>query len=185
MRKLTFPIMLAIWIVPAFGGAVWLEFGNPEAINDPAAKGALFTVRPISLGFTPPGHCIITGTAEGLIGQERKSIPLDIVKLNAPTAPCLHAVKWNVPKEGVWGLLLTLDIGGPTVGKTVEPIRADTFDRKPKVVWWGSVLPEKEVDDVRYSEMRQVLKMLIAVHCDSPVADPRTELGWACRHSSN
>ena len=108
----------------AFGGGYWLEFANPSASADPAAKDALAIVR--SLGCGNPSESKITATAEGLVNGQRKSVALESVALSAPG---VYAIKGSIPAEGVWvvsakGLYLNHGTGA------VAPIVAKKLDRK-------------------------------------------------------
>jgi len=55
-----------------------------------------------------PGQLTVSGTAEGLVGQERRIIQLEV----APTAtPGLYRVPQQWPHEGVWVLRLVVTVG--------------------------------------------------------------------------
>ncbi len=50
----------------------------------------------------------MTGTAEGLVGGERRSMPLDVA---ATGAEGVYRVRWQRPREGVWVLRLVVTVG--------------------------------------------------------------------------
>jgi hypothetical protein len=56
-----------------------------------------------------PGPLTVTGTAEGLVGGERRSLTLT---LEPGTAPDDYQVRRQWPREGVWVLRLTVSESG-------------------------------------------------------------------------
>ena len=71
--------------------------GSPVASQDYQAKGARFVFR--SQGCAEPAKSQISGSAEGLVKGERRSVAL---KLVAMTKPGVYAVYQNWPAEGEW-----------------------------------------------------------------------------------
>lgn len=110
---------------PVFAGCgLYLDFGNPAASSDLAARGAFATVRlfncfgesregPTVKGINvpfPKATATMSGTAEGIVSGHRVSVPLKIVKL---ANPGMSAVWWDAPKEGAWVLRLLVSNAGP------------------------------------------------------------------------
>lgn len=119
------PRTLILWAVlgaPLLCGAdCTLDFGNPAAQKEPAAAGALTTVRILDKDGRVQDWPL-TGTAEGLVNGQRVSMPLEIVKLPGPG---LRAVKWSKPSDGVWVLSLRVDDRAyyEKNGRDVMPLR--------------------------------------------------------------
>jgi hypothetical protein len=95
-------VAFAVTASAVYGGGFWLEFGNPSASHDPAAKEAVLLVR--ALGCGEPAKARLTATAEGLVDGQRKSIPLEIAPLSTPG---VWAVKRAWPQDGAWVLSFT------------------------------------------------------------------------------
>ena len=108
----------------AYGGGYWLEFGNPSASKDPAAKGAIAIVR--AMGCGEPSKSTLKATAEGLVEGERKSITLEVVALSTPGA---FALKGTLPAEGKWVVSATGTYMGAKRG-AVAAVTPAGFDRK-------------------------------------------------------
>jgi hypothetical protein len=111
---LLLPGLLISTALPAFAGGMWFNIGNPEAVQDPAAKGAFATVRVLVCCMTTVVDPVLVGSAEGLVGNARVSMPLRFTKL-LPEG--LYAIWWERPKDGVWVLKLNVvEWGLPGVG---------------------------------------------------------------------
>src|SRR6266478_2768942 len=74
------------------------NLGSPVASQDYQAKGAAFVFR--TQGCTEPAKSQISGTAEGLVKGERRSVALKVVV--AMNKPGVYAVYQNWPAEGEW-----------------------------------------------------------------------------------
>jgi hypothetical protein len=96
--------VLAALAAPLWAGGVQLSLGNPAAVDDPAARGALVTVRLSSHG-SPVDNAMLTATAEGIVNGERVSQP---VKLTPLAKARLVAIHWTRPAEGTWVLRFSL-----------------------------------------------------------------------------
>jgi hypothetical protein len=104
MNLLTLSLRLAAVAAiatPSFAGGVFLSIGNPIAVSDPAAQGALATVRVLDCVGKNWQDVKIMGTAEGLVDGRRVTMPLRFEKLSVPG---LSAIWWEQPKHGVWVL---------------------------------------------------------------------------------
>jgi hypothetical protein len=145
--------------VRLFGGcALFLDLGNPSAVNDSIARGALVTVRLFNcFGISEEGRgipfrrkdAVLRGTAEGIVNGHRVSMPLRIVKL---AVPGLSAIWWKQPTEGVWILnLLIADAGPYFIGGKVQTllgvlvvVRSDGVERRTQLV--GTPPDPDEID---------------------------------------
>lgn len=97
-------------------GAPWLSIEVPANPMDAATRGAALVVRTY-FHETPAGFPV-TGTAEGIVNGERKTLPLELEKA---AHAGVFAVKQAWPTEGDWMLVFALDRGdGPAVTLVVE-----------------------------------------------------------------
>ena len=78
-----------------------------EPTSDTAAAGGAFLMVRAVPGCHP-GALTVSGIAEGLVGGERRSAPLELV---AGPAPDVYLVRRQWPREGVWVLRLTVTEG--------------------------------------------------------------------------
>jgi hypothetical protein len=92
-------IFIALPGIAFCGGGFWMEFGNPTASKDPKAKNAAILVRAVGCGN--PAQAVVSGTAEGIVNGQRKSVPLKFIELSAPG---VWALERNWPQEGAWVL---------------------------------------------------------------------------------
>jgi len=111
LKYLSRSAVLAIFAMPfAHAGGLFFSIGNPDAVSDPAARGAFVTARVLTcFGDVLTGRPI-RATAEGLVNGKRVSVPRKVVPLSTPG---LHAIQWTRPAEGVWVLELreSYDLG--------------------------------------------------------------------------
>jgi hypothetical protein len=95
-------VALSVVAQAAAGSSFRLEVGPPVAAGtDFKAKKAVIVVR--SRLCADEASVRITGTAEGIINGQRRSVPLTLVSL--PT-PGVHAVQRQWPEGGEWVLHL-------------------------------------------------------------------------------
>jgi len=98
--------------------------GSPVASQDYQAKGAAFVFR--TQGCAEPAKPKISGTAEGLVKGERRSVALKVVAL---TKPGVYAVYQNWPVEGEWVVNLKGTCAEASAGAIV-PIGPKGFIRE-------------------------------------------------------
>lgn len=99
MRTLLLFAATMLTTANSFAGGFWLELGNPSAAKDSRAKNAAVLVR--AMGCHNPEAATYTGTAEGIVNGERRSVPLKFVQLDQKG---LWAVERVWPSEGKWVL---------------------------------------------------------------------------------
>lgn len=107
MRRALCVLVLVLGLaVPALAGPPWISIELPANPHDPATRGALFVVHAYhhGAGVQYP----VTGTAEGLVGGERRSIPLTITVTDRAG---IYAVARPHLDEGRWVLVIRLDTG--------------------------------------------------------------------------
>jgi hypothetical protein len=98
--------------------------GSPVASQDYVAKGAAFVFR--TQGCAEPAKPQISGTAEGLVKGERRSVALKVVAL---TKPGVYAVYQSWPVEGDWAVNLKGTCAEASAGAVV-PIGPKGFIRE-------------------------------------------------------
>jgi hypothetical protein len=89
------------------GGPPWISVEMPGDPTNPASRGAVMLVHAYSCGGPTPKA--VTGTAEGIVKGERKTIALT---LESTGATGVYAVKKQWPSEGTWVLAFSMSIGG-------------------------------------------------------------------------
>jgi hypothetical protein len=105
--RLALAALLATAIAtPATAHPPWLTIEWPANPYAGAARGAFLVVH----AYPGPAatHVMVTGTAEGVVNGERRTISLELVPTEAAAT---YAVRKAWPSEGVWVLRFTLDEG--------------------------------------------------------------------------
>ena len=126
MRLRIFPIALAL-ASSAWSADFSLAIGNPVAVSLPdgiVKKDIGMAVRAENCADAAKAQ--ITGTAEGMVNGERRSVPLRLVPAAAPGA---FAVSRDWPQQGVWVVSLTGHCGSFTASAII-PIGPNGFLRE-------------------------------------------------------
>lgn len=89
---------------PAPVGPPWLSIEFPANPMDPATRGAALVVH--AFHHERPVGFAVTGTAEGLVHGERRTLEL---KFKQTSSPGVYALSQQWPSEGAW--LLNLSTG--------------------------------------------------------------------------
>jgi hypothetical protein len=100
MRK-TIILTMALASQILAGGGFYFQLGNPEANAEARQANAVVTFK--TVGCANPTTAAVTATAIGEIQGERRTIPLEVVKLKEPGSYAL-AQQW--PKQGKWVIQL-------------------------------------------------------------------------------
>jgi hypothetical protein len=87
---------------PARFGPPWISIESPANPHDRATRGAVLVAHTYHHGT--PLHQGITGTAEGLVNGQRRSVRLSFTPLAQPGAYVLRR-QW--PTDGRWALVVT------------------------------------------------------------------------------
>lgn len=95
-------------------GTPVLIIGNPEASAPARSIHAVLTVKPG--GCLAPENTTITGIATGVVGGERRSIPLKLARLPETG---LYAIAQQWPARGKWVLQFTATDGVRTASALV------------------------------------------------------------------
>ena len=125
----------AALVTPAFGlkGPPWISIELPANPYDKSTRHAFLLVHSFHHG-TAMGY-IVSGTAEGIVGGERRSLKLEFAETSREG---VHALKRTWPTEGTWTLVIKANQGpddaatavvdlGP--GGDVAAIRVPTMPR--------------------------------------------------------
>lgn len=102
---LGFAFLLAAAVAtPAVAGPPWVSIELPASPFSGETRDAFLLIRAYH-HFTAV-QVKVSGTADGLVGGERRSVPLAI----EPTSTTgLYALRRQWPREGVWVLRITVD----------------------------------------------------------------------------
>jgi hypothetical protein len=100
------------------------SIGSPVAAQDVRAKVATFVFRTESCA--DPARAQISGTAEGLVKGERRSVALKIAPMSKPG---VYAVYQNWPSDGAWAVNLKGTCAGSNAGAIV-PVGPNGFLRE-------------------------------------------------------
>ncbi len=92
-------ISVAFLAAPLFSGALLLQVADPETSPEAQAKHAVVMAR--MTACHSPEKTIVSATAEGVVGGQRKTLPLKVIKLSTPG---MFAVAREWPSEGVWAV---------------------------------------------------------------------------------
>jgi hypothetical protein len=94
MRK---SFLLAVLAAPLFAGGFFLQLGNPEANPEAQKLHAVVVIK--AAGCQDPATASVSATAVGVVGGERRTIPLKVEKLSEAGA---FALTQQWPREGKW-----------------------------------------------------------------------------------
>lgn len=84
---------------PALAGPPWISVEIPANQIDPETRGAFLTVR--TYHHATPRGLVMRGTAEGLVGGRRRSVPLSY---RSTRQTGVHALERSWDTAGVWVL---------------------------------------------------------------------------------
>jgi hypothetical protein len=113
MRKTT--VAIAALVGAGLAAAAWA--GGHQVVAEAAKDGRSLVVRTYNCGT--PASLSLEGTAEGLVGGQRRTIALEIARA---AEPGVFAVTRQWPAEGQWALVFTVAGGHPvSTLVTLEP----------------------------------------------------------------
>ena len=84
-------------------GPPWISIEYPANPLDPSTRGAYLLVH--AFHHQLPVSSPVRGTAEGLIGGERKSV---VLRFDSTTRPGVYALRKQWSDDGVWSLVLSV-----------------------------------------------------------------------------
>jgi len=107
MRSFGVATVLSVLLAaPALAGPPWISIELPANPYDQATRGAFLLVHAFHHG-QPVGY-LLTGTAEGIVNGERRSIKLEF---SETTRDGVYALKRMWPTDGVWTLVIKANQG--------------------------------------------------------------------------
>lgn len=116
MRAIRVLAVSSLLAVTAFAssGPPWISIEYPANPYDSASRGALLLVHAFHHGT--PVAFPVSGTAEGLVKGERRTVSLEF---RATTRPGVYALHKQWGDDGVWTLVLAVT-QGPEAGNTAQ-----------------------------------------------------------------
>ncbi len=107
---------------PAFAlkGPPWISIELPVNPYDRSMQGAFLLVHAFHHG-TAMGY-VVSGTAEGIVGGERRSLKLEFAETSREG---VHALKRTWPKEGTWTLVIKANQGPDDAATAVVDLGSD------------------------------------------------------------
>ena len=120
MRALRLLAIGSLFTVTAFAasGPPWISIEYPANPHDAASRGAFLMVNAFHHGT--PMAFPVSGTAEGIVNGQRRTVSLEFKGTTRPGVYALHK-QWS--DEGVWTLVLSVTQGkgdGNTATAVVE-----------------------------------------------------------------
>jgi hypothetical protein len=113
MKSLSLAVAASITLaVPAIAGGPWISVELPANPYGRVSRGAYVVVH--TYLHETPAPFLVTGTAEGLVGGQRRSMPLTITSTGQGGS---MAISRSWPSEGVW--VLKLGVDGAELGAAV------------------------------------------------------------------
>lgn len=138
-RTLRLSAILAVFILatPAFAGPAWISIEVPPNPFDRASRDAYLLVH--AYHHDNPTGVTLSGTAEGLVGGTRRTIPL---QFTATSRGGTYALRKQWPSDGTWLLVISaaehennrataiVEIGsrGEVASVKVPTVRRDGWD---------------------------------------------------------
>src|SRR3989441_10101811 len=107
MRSFGVATVLSVLLAaPALAGPPWISIELPANPYDQATRGAFLLVHAFHHG--QPVAYLLTGTAEGIVNGERRSIKLEF---SETARDGVYALKRMWPTDGVWTLVIKANQG--------------------------------------------------------------------------
>src|SRR3989440_9420524 len=113
-------VVSALVATPALAGPPWISIELPANPYDQATRGAFLLVHAFHHG-EPIGY-LVTGTAEGIVGGERRSMKLEFSETSRDG---VYALKRMWPTEGVWTLVIKANQGPDDAATAVIELGAE------------------------------------------------------------
>src|SRR3954464_2388269 len=101
-------------------GPPWISIEYPANPLDPATRGAYLLVH--AFHHQTPMESTVRGTAEGLVGGERKSIAL---QFESTGRTGVYALRKQWDDDGVWSLVISAGQGDGTPAQALVELAAD------------------------------------------------------------
>lgn len=101
-------------------GPPWISIEYPANPLDPTTRGAYLLVH--AFHHQMPMESDVRGTAEGLVGAERKSIPLRFEKTGRTG---VYALRKQWSDDGIWSLVISAGQDGANPAQALVELAAD------------------------------------------------------------
>ena len=101
-------------------GPPWISIEYPANPLDPSTRDAYLLVH--AFHHRTPTASLVSGTAEGLVGGERKSITL---RFDTTSRPGVYALRKQWSNDGIWSLLISVDQHGDEVAQALVELGPD------------------------------------------------------------
>lgn len=101
-------------------GPPWISIEYPANPLDPTTRGAFLLVH--AFHHQMPMESEVSGTAEGLVGAERKSIALRFEKTGRTG---VYALRKQWSDDGIWSLVISAGQDGATPAQALIELAAD------------------------------------------------------------
>ena len=110
----------ALFAAPALAGPPWISIELPVNPYDQSMRGAFLLVH--AFHHQRPIGFIITGTAEGIVDGERRSLKLEFTETSREG---VFALKRAWPEEGTWTLVIKANAGPEEAATAVVDLGPD------------------------------------------------------------
>ena len=110
----------AVFTAPVLAGPPWISIELPVNPYDQSMRGAFLLVHAFHHG-TPMGF-LVTGTAEGIVNGERRSLKLEF---DETARAGVFALKRMWPGEGTWTLVIKVNQGPDDAATAVVDLGPD------------------------------------------------------------
>ena len=101
-------------------GPPWISIEYPANPLDPSTRDAYLLVH--AFHHQTPMESVVSGTAEGLVAGERKSIAL---RFESTGRTGVYALRKQWGDDGVWSLLISVDQHSPNPAQALVELAAD------------------------------------------------------------
>lgn len=101
-------------------GPPWISIEHPVNPYDPTTKDAFLVVH--AFHHNTPTAFPVSGSAEGMVRGERKSISLEF---RATSRPGVYALKRQWPTDGIWTLVVSVSQGPDDAVYAIVDVGAD------------------------------------------------------------
>lgn len=105
---------------PALAGPPWISIELPVNPYDESARGAFLLVHAFHHG-KPIGY-IVSGSAEGIVNGERRSVKLEFTETSREG---VYALRRSWPEQGTWTLVIKANQGPDDAATAVVDLGVD------------------------------------------------------------
>ncbi len=113
-------LFAATLATPALAKPPWISIEYPVNPYDASLRGAFLVVHTFVHGTPVP--LPLTGTAEGIVNGERRTIPLEFTETSRPG---VYALRQAWPRDGVWTLVIRAGQAPGMIATGVVELGAD------------------------------------------------------------